>query len=241
MALTERLGTLLRLEPASRVLDIAAGRGTSAVHLARVFGCQVVGIDYSSRNVSAAQATAQDEGLADRVQFLEADAERLTEFDDESFDAVVCECAYCTFADKAAAAAEIVRVLRPGGRFGLSDVTCRGPLPSELNGLLAWIACVADALSVDDYIAGLAAAGLYVDCVERHDQALGELVRQVRGRLVGADVLVKLGQLQLPGIDLEGATRMARCAAEAVQTGALGYSLITATRPRRPKVTAWTA
>jgi hypothetical protein len=56
LALTERLGQLLRLGPDHVMLDVAAGRGTSAVHLARVFGCRVVGLDYGAENVVAAGA-----------------------------------------------------------------------------------------------------------------------------------------------------------------------------------------
>ena len=232
LALTERLGVLVGLEAESRVLDLAAGHGTSALHLARVFGCQVVGVDYSPRNVALAREAADRAGLADRVQFSAGDAERLSGLDDNRFDAVLCECAYCTFPDKAAAAREIARVLRPGGRFGLSDLTRSGPLPPELQGLLARIACIADALPVEGYIQACEAVGLRTERVEAHDEALAELVRQVRGRLLGAELLAKLQRLELPGAvaDLAHAKVLARCAAEAVQAGALGYSLIIAAK-----------
>lgn len=59
-------------------------------------------------------------------------------------------------------ASEITRVLRPGGRLGLSDLARSGPLPAELEGLLAWIACIADAQPVDRYVEYLATAGLIV-------------------------------------------------------------------------------
>ena len=230
LALTERLGALLCLGPDSRVLDLAAGRGTSALHLARVFGCHVVGVDLSSTNVAAARETAVGEGLAERAQFEVGDAERLNRLAEGSFDVVVCECAYCTFSDKRSAAREIARVLRPGGRLGLSDLTRSGPLPPELDGLLAWIACIADALSVDGYVGACEAAGLRVECIEEHNQALMDLVHQVRGRLVAADLFAKLGQLELPSPvqDLQQATSMARSAAQAVEDGTLGYSLIVA-------------
>ena len=233
LALTERLGVLVGLGADSRVLDLAAGRGTSALHLARIFGCQVVGVDYSPRNVAMAQAAADREGLADRAQFAVGDAERLSAFDDNLFDAVLCECAYCTFPDKAAAAREIARVLRPGGRFGLGDLTRSGPLPPELEGLLAWLACIADALPVAGYIQACQAVGLRVEHLEAHDEALAELVRQVRGRLLGAELLVKLQRLGLPGAvsDLEQAKVLARHAAQTVQAGTLGYSLMIAAKP----------
>ena len=62
-----------------------------------------------------------------------------------SVDAIICECAFCTFPDKQAAANEFARVLKPGGRVGLSDIT-REPGPAgELVDLMAWVACLADA------------------------------------------------------------------------------------------------
>jgi arsenite methyltransferase len=231
LALTERLGQLVGIRAESRVLDVAAGRGTSALHLARVFGCRVIGVDYSATNVERAKQAAQRDGLADRVEFLQSDAEQLTNLTDDAFDAVLCECAYCTFPNKHAAIAEIVRVLAPGGRFGLSDLTRNAALPAELGSLIAWLACIADAQPIASYLAGLEAVGLEVSQIETHDEALTELIDQVRGRLLAAQVLTKLQQLELPeGVDLQLAARVARSAAEAVKAGTLGYTLITATR-----------
>src|SRR6266851_1513732 len=229
LGLTERLGVLLGLDVHSRVLDLAAGRGTSALHLARVFGCQVLGVDYGARNVALARDAAREQGLADRVHFMQADAEQLCAIADASFDAVVCECAYCTFPNKHAAATEIARVLAPGGRFGLSDLKRNGDLPPELGGLIAWIACIADSLPVASYVADLEAVGLRVSYIEAHDEALTELIDQVRGRLVAAGMVAKIQHVELPGVDFELARRVARAAAEAVSAGALGYTLITAT------------
>jgi ubiquinone/menaquinone biosynthesis C-methylase UbiE len=233
LALTERLGVLLGLDAQTRVLDLAAGRGTSALHLARMFGCQVTGVDYGARNVALACDAAREQGLADQVQFMQADAEQLSAIADESFDAVVCECAYCTFPNKHAAATEIGRVLAPGGRFGLSDLKRNGDLPPELEGVVAWIACVADAQPVASYVADLEAVGLRVSYIEAHDEALTELIDQVRRRLVAAGVVAKIRQVELPGVDLQVARQVARSAAEAVHGGSLGYTLITAVREAR--------
>jgi hypothetical protein len=67
LALTERLGVVLGLESDSRVLDLASGAGTSAICLARTFGCEVTGVDYSLDNVALSTKTAKREGLSDRV------------------------------------------------------------------------------------------------------------------------------------------------------------------------------
>jgi arsenite methyltransferase len=224
---------LLGLGAQSRVLDLAAGRGASALHLARRYGCHVTGVDYSASSVSIAQEAAERDGLADRVRFQVGDAERLTDFADASFDAVICECAFCTFPDKPAAMREIARVLRPGGRFGLSDLTRSSPLGPELEGLLAWIACIADARPVNDYVAHCEAAGLHVEQVDEDDDALVELVRELRGRLLGARVLASLKQLELLGVEWPKVAGLVRRAVQAVEAGTLGYALLLAVKPPR--------
>ncbi len=229
--LTERLGLLLGLGPESQVLDVAAGRGTSAIFLARRFGCRVMGVDYSARNVARAEAAVSGEGLSDRVTFLHGDAERLDLFTDGAFDAVICECALCTFPDKPAAAAEMARVLRSGGRVGLTDVTRRGSLPSELRTLLAWVACIADAQPVEGYAALLQEAGLISEVSQTHDEALVELVSTLFSKLVGAELLVRVGQLELPDVDFAQVKALARSALRAVEAGTLGYSLLIARKP----------
>src|SRR6516165_5768587 len=108
-ALTERLGAMLNLGPRMRVLDVAAGRGTSALTLAARFGCEVTGLDYSRRNIEAAKRAAGERGLSRAVSFYCGDAERLP-FANGAFDAVACECALCTFPNKRSAAAEFARV-----------------------------------------------------------------------------------------------------------------------------------
>ncbi len=229
LKLTERLGTLLGLTADSRVLDIASGKGTSALFLAERFGCEVVGIDYSGQNVEQASAAAAAKGMDSLVSFRAGDAERLPA-SESSFDAIICECAFCTFPDKPAAANEFARVLRSGGGIGLSDLT-RGPtLPKELDGLLAWIACIADAQPVDSYTQYLRAAGFRVAATESHDEALLEMVNQVRTKLLGVEIMVGLKKLDLPGVDLAAAKDMAQAALAAIRQGTLGYAIICAAK-----------
>jgi arsenite methyltransferase len=230
LALTGQLGRMIGLNLSSRVLDVACGKGTTAVFLAKEFGCEVVGIDYGDQNVAAARTLAQAEHVDARVQFERSDAETVT-FTNECFDAVICECAFCTFPDKTRAATEFFRVLRPGGRVGLSDLTRTELLPKDLDGLLAWIACIGDAQTAERYTAYLQGAGLPVDCVEQRNDALTEMVEQVRMKLLGAEIMTGLNKLQLPGIDLGAAKRMANSAMEAIREGQLGYALICASKP----------
>ncbi len=227
LRLTARLGEQLGLGPCVRVLDVAAGKGESAIFLAKQFGCQVVGVDLGTRNVEEANARAQAAQVASLVSFVEGDAERM-DFPDASFDAVICECAFCTFPDKRAAASEFARVLRPQGRVGMSDLTRSGPLSRDLEGLLAWIACIADARPVEEYAGCLKAAGFAVISMEPHNNALAEMARDVQGRLLGIEIMAKLKKLDLPGVDFEQAKQRARAAAKAIREGLLGYSLIVA-------------
>jgi arsenite methyltransferase len=230
LQLTDELGHVLRLGPASRVLDVACGKGTTTVFLAKEFGCEVFGIDYGEQNVAAARSLAQANQVDSRVQFERGDAESLP-FADGAFDTVICECAFCTFPDKVASAREFFRVLRRGGQVGISDLTRKRTLPAELDGSLAWIACIGDAQTLDGYTALLRDAGFTVDSVKQRNDLLEEMVNQVRVKLLGAEIMTKLKKLQLPDLDLGAAKRMANSAMAAVKQGQLGYALICATKP----------
>ncbi len=233
LKLTERVGSLLHLRPESHVLDVASGKGTTALFLAERFGCRIVGIDYSGQNVADANQLASAKGLSSLVRFERSDAESLP-FPDKSFDAIICECAYCTFPNKTDAAREFARVLCPGGRVGLSDVT-RGPgLPKELDSLLAWIACITDAQPVDTYANYLRSAAFELDKVELHDEALTEMVQEIRLKLLSAEVLVGLRKLALPNVDFMSAKQMAQSTLSAIQQGQLGYAVLIALKTGTP-------
>ena len=225
LQLTERLGSMLDLQPGHLVLDVASGLGTSAIYLAQRFGCQVVGVDFSRQIVEQANANAAEAGISQLVQFKKGDAERLP-FEDRSFDALICECAFCTFPSKAQAASQFARVLRPGGRIGLSDLTRSGPLPPELDTLMAWVACIADAQPINEYESILTEAGFSMDQVEIHDEALAELIQEIRGKLLAAELMANLKRLDIPEwVNFDMAGRLAKTTAETVNQGKLGYAL----------------
>ena len=225
LTLTERLGVLLELRPGMRVLDVATGRGASALFLAKRFGCEVIGTDLSAEMVRDAEARAENEGLSGLVQFRMGDAEQLP-FEAAAFDAVVCECAFCTFPDKATAAREFTRILRTGGRIGLSDLTRTESLPPALETLMAWVACIADALPIAAYLTHLHNAGCNSLYSEPHDEALAQMVKDIRTRLATAQILVGLKKLELPIVNLPEAQKMARAVEQAIREGKLGYSLV---------------
>jgi arsenite methyltransferase len=227
LALTRRLADRVGVAAGQRVLDVASGPGTSALLLAREYGAQVTGVDLGEPSVARAADAAAAAGLSGQVRFAVGDAERIP-YGDASFDAVVCECAFCTFPDKPTAATELARVLRPGGRVGITDVTVApGALSGELTTLAGWVACIADARPVGEYEETLAAAGLRTVATERHDAAMARMVEQIEGRLV-AFRAVAGGRPALAGVDWDRALAMTRLAAAAVADGAVGYALLVA-------------
>lgn len=226
-ALTRRLADSLSLARDGRVLDVASGRGTTALLLADAYHVRVDAVDYSRANTALAQGAAQAAGLADRTAFATGDAEHLP-YPDGIFDAVVCECALCTFPDKEQAATEFARVLKPGGRVGITDVTATPDrLPAELTGLTARIACIAGARPLDEYAGILAAAGLRTVHTERHDPAMLRMIDQIEVRLNLLRITAP-GKLADVGMDLDGAPAVLNAARAAVADGTLGYALLTA-------------
>lgn len=229
--LTRRLAETLTLRPGEHVLDVAAGIGTTALLLAAERDVRVVGVDLGEAQVTRARDRAADAGLGGMATFDLGDAERLPAVD-ASFDAVVCECAFCTFPDKDTAAAEIARVLCPDGRVGITDVWLDPTrLDPELQNLTGRIACLADARPIAEVRAILERAGLTVTHTERHDQALLDTIEQVTNRL---RTLRLMDLPLLRPFDLRRGIDLTQRAAAAVERGDAGYVLLTATKPATP-------
>lgn len=224
---TRRALELAGLRPGQRLLDVASGSGASAILAARDLGAEVVGVEYGVEAVRAARDLAADSGLGKRVRFLRGDAEALP-VEDDSFDAVLCECSLCTFPDKQRAAAEFRRVLRPGGKLALSDVVVEeGALPAPLSGALATVACVGGALSQAGCERLLEGAGLSLTASELRDEDADLFTRGLEERLRGARLL---GIPPPPGtpLSITEAIEVVRLARRAIADGALGYAILIA-------------
>lgn len=225
-ALTSELAGALAVGRGDVVCDVACGPGASSIQLALETGCDVVGVDLSEESLAVARDRAAGAGLEGVVSFVRGDAEALA-LPDSTVDGALCECALCTFPDKPGAARELSRVLRPGARLALSDVTAdRERLAPQLRSLDAWVACLGDARPLEELAALMQDAGLVIERAERRDEALAELLEQVRGRLA-------LAASAAPGLRdrVERGRELVTAARAAVADGALGYALLVARKP----------
>ena len=125
------LWQLGRLAPGERVLDLGSGAGTDLLVAAQMVGVngRVTGIDMTSEMLTKARAAAAQMG-ASNVEFVEAETERLP-FDDARFDVVISNGVIDLIPDKDAVYAELSRVLAPGGRLQIADVTIENPVSDE--------------------------------------------------------------------------------------------------------------
>jgi ubiquinone/menaquinone biosynthesis C-methylase UbiE len=193
---------LAELHPGEVVLDLGSGGGIDVLLSARRVGPtgKAYGLDMTDEMLALARAN-QARASATNVEFLKGDIEHIP-LPDASVDVIISNCVINLSADKRTVLREAFRVLRPGGRFAVSDVVIRGEVPAPVRSSLElWVGCVAGALEEDEFLRLLAEAGFTDASIEptrvyAFDDAKAflepagfdseVLAREVSGRVMGA-------------------------------------------------------
>jgi SAM-dependent methyltransferase/N-acetylglutamate synthase-like GNAT family acetyltransferase len=151
---------LAELQPGETVLDLGSGGGIDVLLSARRVGPtgRAIGLDMTDEMLALARANQKAAG-AENVEFLKGEIENVP-LPDASVDVILSNCVINLSADKAKVLREAFRVLRPGGRFAVSDIVARGGMPSDVrHNVELWMGCVAGALEESEYRSLLSDAG----------------------------------------------------------------------------------
>ncbi len=151
---------LAALRPGETVLDLGSGGGIDVLLSARRVGPtgKAYGLDMTDDMLALARENQRKAGV-ENVEFLKGEIENIP-LPDNSVDVIISNCVINLSADKDRVLKEAFRVLKPGGRFAVSDVVVRGEVPEEVRKhMLLWVGCIAGALKDTDYAAKLARAG----------------------------------------------------------------------------------
>ncbi len=158
---------LAELKEGETVLDLGSGGGIDVLLSARRVGPsgKAYGLDMTDDMLALARENQRKAG-AMNVEFLKGEIEQIS-LPDNSVDVIISNCVINLSADKDRVLREAFRVLKPGGRFAVSDVVTRGAIPERIRrDVLMWVGCIAGALDENDYRMKLAAAGFEAIGVE---------------------------------------------------------------------------
>jgi arsenite methyltransferase len=158
---------LAQLNPGEVVLDLGSGGGIDVLLSARRVGPsgKAYGLDMTDEMLALAEENKRKSGLTN-VEFLRGEIESIP-LPDDSVDVIISNCVINLSADKDQVLREAWRVLKPGGRFAVSDVVTRGEIPAGIRrDVELWVGCIAGALDESDYINKLAAAGFENPTIE---------------------------------------------------------------------------
>jgi arsenite methyltransferase len=151
---------LIDLQPGQTVLDLGSGGGIDVLLSAKRVGPtgKVYGLDMTDDMLRLARENQRKAG-ATNVEFLKGTIESIP-LPDKSIDVIISNCVINLSVDKDTVLREAFRVLKPGGRFAVSDVVIRGDVPAEVRrSMELWVGCVAGALQDNEYVSKLQAAG----------------------------------------------------------------------------------
>jgi SAM-dependent methyltransferase len=171
---------LAQLNPGETVLDLGSGGGIDVLLSAKRVGStgKAYGLDMTDEMLALAHENQRQAGV-ENVEFLKGEIENIP-LPDNSVDVVISNCVINLSADKGRVLREAFRVLRPGGRFAVSDVVVRGEVPPEVRrNVELWVGCIAGALSEEEYRAKLEAAGfagIEIEATRVYDVAGGNFI-----------------------------------------------------------------
>jgi len=193
---------LIELKPGETVLDLGSGGGIDVLLSARRVGPtgKAYGLDMTDEMLALACENKRQAGLTN-VEFLKGEIENIP-LPDNSVDVIISNCVINLSADKDRVLAEAFRVLKPGGRFAVSDVVVRGAVPDQVRrSMQLWVGCIAGALDEDDYrsrliLAGFAGVSIEATRIYRVEDArqflteaglnVDEIAAQVDGKFLSA-------------------------------------------------------
>ena len=158
---------LIDLRPGETVLDLGSGGGIDVLLSAKRVGPtgKAYGLDMTDDMLALARENQRQAGVTN-VEFLKGEIENIP-LPDNSVDVIISNCVINLSADKDRVLREAFRVLKPGGRFAVSDVVVRGSVPEDVRkSMLLWVGCIAGALEENDYLAKLANAGFEAISIE---------------------------------------------------------------------------
>src|SRR5579864_191458 len=158
---------LAQLNPGETVLDLGSGGGIDVLLSARRVGPagKAYGLDMTDEMLALANDNKRKAGI-ENVEFLRGEIENIP-LPDNSVDVIISNCVINLSADKDRVLSEAFRVLKPGGRFAVSDVVVRGVVPEEVRqSMLLWVGCIAGALEEQEYLSKLAHAGFENPSIE---------------------------------------------------------------------------
>ena len=158
---------LAQLNPGETVLDLGSGGGIDVLLSARRVGTtgKAYGLDMTDEMLALARENQRKAGV-ENVEFLKGEIENIP-LPDNSVDVVISNCVINLSADKDRVLREAFRVLKPGGRFAVSDVVVRGNVPEQVRrSMEMWVGCIAGALHDDEYIGKLVKAGFNAISIE---------------------------------------------------------------------------
>jgi arsenite methyltransferase len=187
---------LAELKPGETVLDLGSGGGIDVLLSAKRVGPtgKAYGLDMTDEMLALAEENKHKSGLTN-VEFLKGEIENIP-LPDNSVDVIISNCVINLSGDKDKVFHEALRVLKPGGRFAVSDVVVRGEVPAEVRkSMELWVGCIAGALEEMDYVKRLAKAGFdAIDIEPTRIYSIEDARQFLTGEGLGVDAIAPLVQ-----------------------------------------------